>query len=95
MADADGGFEDLAAAIRARLADLAPIELSIEDQSAAHAGHAGARSGAHVSLALQSARFDGRTRLERHRMVQERLAPLMQGRIHALTMRLAGSGGAP
>jgi len=40
--------------IRNCLRDLAPIEIDIEDQSAAHAGHAGARSGAHFRLRVVS-----------------------------------------
>jgi len=74
--------------IRACLQDLGAIELEIEDQSAAHAGHAGARSGAHFGLRLVSGAFTGQSRVQRHRMVYERLAVLLQGRIHALTMTL-------
>ncbi len=74
--------------IRAALADLQPLALELEDQSAAHAGHAGARAGAHLRLALTSAAFSGQTRLQRQRMVNERLAQLLRTRIHALTMRL-------
>jgi BolA protein len=74
--------------IRACLQDLQPVELEIEDQSAAHAGHAGARAGAHFRLRVVSAAFAGQPRMQRHRMVHERLASLLQGRIHALTMRL-------
>ena len=78
--------------IRIRLQDLQPLQLALEDQSAAHAGHAGARSGAHFALHLVSAQFAGLNRLERHRLVYERLAPLLRGRIHALTMRLHAPG---
>jgi BolA protein len=78
----------LADRIRACLQDLAPVELAIEDQSAAHAGHAGARAGAHFRLRLVSAAFAGQSRLQRHRMVHDRLAALLQGHIHALTMTL-------
>jgi BolA protein len=74
--------------IRAALQDLLPELIEIDDQSAAHAGHAGARSGAHFGLLLVSAAFSGQNRLQRHRMVNERLRHLLQGRIHALTMRL-------
>ncbi len=91
MPDAD----TLPARIRAALADLQPIELEIEDQSAAHAGHAGARSGAHFRLAVVSAAFSGQTRMQRHRMVHERLAELLRTRIHALTMRLDAPDDAP
>jgi len=80
--------ESLPAQIRARLLGLEPLELEIEDQSAAHAGHAGAAAGAHFRLHVVSAAFAGLSRLQRHRLVYERLAPLMRGRIHALTMSL-------
>lgn len=79
---------DLPTLIRARLADLEATVLQVEDQSAAHAGHAGARDGAHFRLHVVSAAFAGQPRVLRHRMVYERLAGLMPGRIHALTMTL-------
>ncbi|HYA75371.1 MAG TPA: BolA family protein [Burkholderiaceae bacterium] len=84
--------EDLRGAITARLRDLEPLELQIEDQSAAHAGHAGAASGAHLHLRMVSAAFDGLSRLQRHRLIYERLAPLMAGRIHALRLTLLAPG---
>lgn len=84
--------EDLAAQIRARLLELEPLELQIEDQSAAHAGHAGALAGAHFRVHMVCAAFDGLSRLQRHRLIYERLEPLMGGRIHALTMSLYAPG---
>jgi BolA protein len=87
--------ETLAGRIRACLGDLQPEEFALEDQSAAHAGHPGARSGAHFRLEMVSARFAGLSRVERHRLVYERLAPLMQGGIHALTMQLRAPGETP
>lgn len=80
--------ESLQGLMRAKLLDLKPLELEIEDQSAAHAGHAGAARGAHFRLYMVSAAFAGLSRLQRHRLVYERLAPLIGGRIHALTMNL-------
>jgi len=82
----------LEAQIRAALQDLAPLDLHLEDQSAAHAGHAGARSGSHFRLEMRSAAFTGLARVQRHRMVYERLDALMRGRIHALTMSLLAPG---
>ena len=82
------GTPDLAAQMRDLLADLAPERLEIEDQSAAHAGHAGAKSGAHFRLHVVSTAFAGQPRVLRHRMIYERLAGLLPGRIHALTMTL-------
>lgn len=74
--------------MRSLLAGLEPVEIEIEDQSAAHAGHAGARSGGHYRLHLVSPAFRGLNRLQRHRLVYEKLGDLMQGGIHALTMNL-------
>ena len=84
--------ESLPSRIRARLLELEPLELEIEDQSAEHAGHAGARAGAHYRLYMVSNAFAGLSRLQRHRLVYERLAPLMAGHIHALTMSLYAPG---
>lgn len=77
-------------AMRARLtAALAPTVLDIEDDSAHHAGHAGAASGGgHFNLRLVSAAFVGCTRLQRHRLVYDPLADLMKREIHALSMVL-------
>ena len=79
--------------MRERLAALAPLELAIEDDSARHAGHPGAASGGgHYNVRIVSARFEGRTRLERHRLVYDALADLMQREIHALAMVLLAPG---
>jgi len=74
--------------IRTALADLQPQALDIIDESAAHAGHAGAGAGAHYRVRMISAAFAGQARVQRHRMIYERLAALMQGRIHALALEL-------
>lgn len=74
--------------IREKLAALAPESLDIEDESAQHAGHAGARSGGgHYALTLVSARFAGQPLQARHRMVYDALGALMHKEIHALTIR--------
>lgn len=79
--------------MRSRLAVLAPQSLQIEDDSARHAGHAGAASGGgHYNLWMTSPRFEGRTRVERHRLVYDALADLMQREIHALAMVLLAPG---
>jgi BolA protein len=77
-------------AIRVRLINaLAPQTIEIEDDSARHAGHAGAASGGgHFNLRVVSAAFDGKTRLQRHRLVYDPLADLMKREIHALSMIL-------
>jgi BolA family transcriptional regulator, general stress-responsive regulator len=65
---------------------LAPTSLEIVDDSARHAGHAGARGGGHFRVTLVSDAFRGRTRLERHRLVYAAVAPLMSGAVHALNI---------
>jgi len=75
--------------IRKLLAPLEPLELQIEDESASHAGHPGARDGGgHYRLRLVSPRFPGLTRLQRHRLVYDYVDILMPGQIHALAMTL-------
>lgn len=74
--------------IRARLsAALAPIELTVEDESHRHAGHAGARDGrGHFRVCVVSAAFRGKAPLARHRAVYAALGDLMQTDIHALAI---------
>lgn len=74
-------------AMRARLAALDPVAIEINDDSALHAGHAGARSGGgHFRLAIVSPRFAGCKTMERHRLVYDALGPLMKREIHALSI---------
>ena len=70
----------------ARERALAPSSLEIVDDSARHAGHAGARSGGHFRVTLVSDAFRGRTQLERHRLDYAAVAPLMSGAVHALNI---------
>jgi BolA family transcriptional regulator, general stress-responsive regulator len=73
--------------MRERLAVLAPTRIEIVDDSAKHAGHAGARDGGgHYNLVIESARFAGQSTLARHRLVYTALADLMQRDIHALAI---------
>jgi BolA family transcriptional regulator, general stress-responsive regulator len=65
---------------------LAPLSVDVIDDSARHAGHAGAREGGHYQVTLVAAAFAGRPQLERHRMVYSALAPLMGHGIHALSI---------
>ena len=77
----------LVAEIRSTLErELAPTTLEILDDSAAHAGHAGAREGGHFRVSLVAAVFEGRPQLERHRLVYAAVAPLMGRGIHALNI---------
>jgi BolA protein len=66
-----------------------PLACQIEDESASHAGHAGAASGGgHFRLRLVSVRFEGLSKVSRHRLVYDCLRELMQKEIHALAMTL-------
>ena len=61
--------------------------VSVQDDSARHAGHAGARTGAgHFLVRVESQDFTGRSRLERHRLVYEALADMLPREIHALNI---------
>ncbi len=78
---------DTVTEMRTRLAALAPIHLEIIDESAAHASHAGARSGGgHYRMQIVSAAFEGLGTVARHRAVYTALGDLMQNAIHALTI---------
>ncbi|HRZ23401.1 MAG TPA: BolA family protein [Candidatus Contendobacter sp.] len=81
-------MSDRAALIEHRLRTaLAPERLVIVDDSAAHAGHAGARDGGHFTVQIVSAAFAGQTPIQRHRLVHAAVADLMHREIHALSIR--------
>jgi BolA protein len=74
---------EIEAALRAR---LAPEAVEVVDDSHLHVGHAGAREGRHFSVAVTSARFQGLSRVARHRLVYDALVELMPRGIHALAI---------
>jgi BolA family transcriptional regulator, general stress-responsive regulator len=76
-------IETIRAALEAR---LQPLELEVLDESAAHAGHAGAREGGHYRVHIVSEHFRGHSPLARHRLVYEALGGLMGRGIHALAI---------
>ncbi len=81
----------VAQAMRRKLeAALAPVLLEIDDDSAKHAGHAGARAGgeSHFSVRVVSAAFVGKSRVERQRLVHGILAEELAGPVHALALAL-------
>ena len=79
---------DVPAALRARLATLAPTVIEITDDSADHVGHACAQGGAgHFSLVVVSQGFAGLSRLARHQRVLRELADLLPHPIHALSIK--------
>ncbi len=69
-------------------AAFAPCTVHVEDESHLHAGHAGARpeGETHFRIHITSDLFLGRSRLQRHRMVNQVLAELLETRIHALAI---------
>ncbi|MCA6216297.1 BolA family transcriptional regulator [Ideonella sp. B7] len=82
-----------AAGIEAALqAALAPQALEVRDDSAAHAGHAGAGEGSHFSVRIVSERFVGVGRVARHRLVYDALRDLMTQGIHALALDTRAPG---
>ena len=88
--------ESLVHALRSALESaLAPSALEIIDDSARHHGHAGAAGGGHFKVSLTAAAFSGRSALERHRLVYAAVAPLLQGRVHALNIRARAPEDAP
>ena len=73
--------------IRAALErELAPRSLDIEDDSARHAGHAGAREGGHFRVRVVADSFRGKSRIERHRLVFAALEGFFGSDIHALNI---------
>lgn len=74
--------------MREKLGALDASEVAIEDESALHAGHEGAKSGGgHYRLRIISERFAGLAPLARHRLVYDALGELMQRDIHALSIQ--------
>jgi len=69
-------------------AAFSPEELAVEDESARHAGHAGARPGGetHFNVRIVSRSFEGVSRVERQRRVYAVLAEELKGRVHALSL---------
>ena len=80
-------MNEVEALLRERLAALSPLRLEVVDDSALHAGHAGAREGGHYRLLIVSREFAGKTTLQRHRLIHDALGELMRSRIHALSIR--------
>ncbi|MGN6319051.1 BolA family protein [Trinickia sp.] len=82
-----GSADARLAFIRARLASaLAPQSIDVRDDSAQHAGHAGAAAGGHYTVTIVAEAFAGKPRVARHRLVYDALADVMQRGIHALAI---------
>ena len=66
---------------------LQPSSCTLQDDSAAHKGHAGAASGAgHFTVTIISEKFAGLNRISRHRLVYDAVGDLMHTEIHALVI---------
>ena len=68
-------------------AAFGPCEISIRDESAAHAGHAGHGDGSHLAVRVIATQFHGLRTLERHRLVYAAAGDLLAGALHALKVK--------
>jgi BolA protein len=78
----------LEAALRAA---LAPTQLEVIDESAAHAGHAGANAqghGTHFRVRIAAPLFDGKPRVARHRLVYDALQVFIAQGLHAIAIEV-------
>ncbi len=75
-------------------AAFAPQSLQVVDESHQHVGHAGHRpeGESHFRVYIVAGTFKGKTRLERHRMINETLQRELAGGIHALAIHAAAPG---
>lgn len=86
-------MSERAALIERRLRErLGAERVEVADESALHAGHAGAAHGGHFALTVVSPRFRGLGPIQRHRLVYESLGELMQTDVHALSIRALAPG---
>ena len=71
-----------------------PVSLRVEDESHRHAGHAGSRPGGetHFRLYIVSEAFRGKSRIERHRMINATLKDELAGGVHALAIHAQAPG---
>jgi len=82
-------------AIQSKLTDaFRPSRLEIVDDSARHAGHAGARPGgeSHFNVTIEADAFVGQPKVARQRMVYRALADELAGPVHALSVKALAPG---
>ena len=84
----------VATEMRRRLESLKPTRLELVDDSEKHRGHGGYNPAgeSHFSLAIESAAFAGKSRVERQRMVHRALGDLLDSRVHALSIKARAPG---
>lgn len=81
--------------IETRLRDsFGPSELIVEDESHLHEGHGGWREGGetHFRVKIRSGAFNGKSRIDQHRMVNAALGDLMGNPVHALAIKAQPEG---
>lgn len=80
--------------LKARLQEaLAPTQLEIVDETARHAGHAGAASGGgHYIVHIVAGAFEGKSPIQRHRLVFDAVGDMMHADIHALSIQAKAPG---
>jgi BolA protein len=73
---------------------FSPESLDVVDESHLHEGHAGHRPGGetHFRVYIVSKAFEGKSRIERHRMINATLAAELAGPVHALAIKALGPG---
>lgn len=73
---------------------LAPSDLAVVDESDQHHGHAGHQPGGetHFRIYVIADAFRGKTRLQRHRLVNDLLAEELRGGVHALALHAKAPG---
>jgi BolA family transcriptional regulator, general stress-responsive regulator len=75
-------------------AAFAPLKLDVIDESHQHVGHAGHRPGGetHFRVHIVSEAFRGKSRVERHRMINQTLSAELAGGVHALAIHASAPG---
>jgi BolA protein len=73
---------------------LSPTRIELADESEQHRGHGGyhPQGESHFRLTIESPLFSGRNRVERQWMVYAALGDLIDGRVHALSIRATAPG---
>lgn len=73
---------------------LCPTRIELSDESEHHRGHGGYNEAgeSHFSLAIESAAFSGKNRIERQKLIYAALGELMHSRVHALAIRASAPG---
>lgn len=86
-------MNELYQAIIQKLAVITPIKLEITDETDAHKGHSGFKLGKqHLKLYIVSESFEGKSKLERHKIIYDILKQEMENNIHALKLKLKTKG---